>query len=138
MIFELTTSDNLVYSEEIDLAIIPTEMGYITVLNNHTSLLAKLSPGEVEFRYQNQSKFVAVSGGFVEILDNKITLFADSAERSEEIDEQRSTEALNRAKEALNTAKTSGDFRKARFAIQKSQTRIQIARRRRNINRPTI
>ena len=138
MIFELTTSDRLVYSEKIDSAIIPTEMGYITVLNNHAALLAKLSPGEVEFRYQNQSKFVAVSGGFVEVLDNKITLFADSAERSEEIDEERSTEALDRAKEALNSAKTSEDLNKARLSILKSQTRIKIARKRRSKNRSSI
>ncbi|MCU0678971.1 MAG: ATP synthase F1 subunit epsilon [Planctomycetes bacterium] len=85
--FEIVTPERVVLREEIRQITLPTKMGEITVLPNHIPLVASLQPGVIEvLKADGAREVMSVSGGFVEVLKDKIVLLADTAERAEEID----------------------------------------------------
>ncbi len=77
-----------------------------------------------------EESLIAVSGGFMEVLGNKVTILADTAERAEEIDIERTEEALRRAQEGAAAATSDADLARALASIRRSQARIKVAGRR--------
>jgi len=99
--FEIVTPERVVLKEEIAQISVPTKMGEITVLPNHIPLVASLMPGVIEVKkIDGSSEIISTSGGFIEVLKNKIVILADSAERAEELDEKKIEEARIRAEKA--------------------------------------
>lgn len=127
---DIVTAERLVSSEEVDLVVAPGKMGEFTVLPHHSPLLTILRPGELRIVKNGADNFIAVSGGFMEILGNKVTILADTAERAEEIDIQRAEDALNLAQERIASASSNMDLQRAMAAVQRSQARMKVARRR--------
>lgn len=81
---------------------VPTKEGEITIMPKHMPLVAILVPGVIEIKKENgEIEIASVSGGFIEVLRNKVVLLADTAERAVEIDEKRADEARTRAEENL-------------------------------------
>jgi len=98
--FEIVTPERTVLKEEISQVTIPTKEGEITVLPNHIPLVGVLLPGVVELlKRDGEKEIISVSGGFVEVLKDKIVILADSAERAYELDEKRIKEAHKRAED---------------------------------------
>ncbi len=98
--FEIVTPERVVLKEEIIQATVPTESGEITILANHIPLVGILLPGVIEtINKDKKSEVVSVSGGFVQVLKEKIVILADTAERAEELDEKRLEEARQRAED---------------------------------------
>lgn len=96
--FEIVTPERVVLREEILQVTIPTRAGEITVLPDHIPLISILKPGVIEVKTQGKNKeVIAVSGGFVEVLKDKIVILADTAERAEEIDLEKAEEARKQA-----------------------------------------
>ncbi|MBT4277225.1 F0F1 ATP synthase subunit epsilon [Candidatus Falkowbacteria bacterium] len=134
MNFEIVTPEKTVLKDEIDQITIPTQDGQITVLPGHIPLVSVLVPGEIITKKGKEEVTMAVSGGFVEVLVDKIVILADTAERAEEIDEKRAEEARKRAEELRK--KKSGDARE--FAalsaqIEKELARLKVVRRRKRL-----
>ncbi len=99
--FEIVTPERIVLKEQILQVTVPTRNGEITVLPNHIPLVASLQPGVIEIKKEDGTPVViSVSGGFIEVLKDKIVLLADTAERAEEIEVDRAEEARKRAEEA--------------------------------------
>jgi len=126
--FELITPERKVISKEVAQISLPTQEGEITVLPGHIALVAILVPGELRVLRDDQEDLVAVSGGFIEVQPNKVTVLADTAERAEEIDEQRAEEALERAKKIV--AEKSDDVELYVAQLEKEFARIRVVRRR--------
>ena len=78
-----------------------------------------------------EESYIAVSGGFLEVLGNKVTILADTAEHAEEIDLQRSEESLQRAQEGVAASPSDADLERALASMRRSQARLKVARRRR-------
>jgi len=96
--FEIVTPERVVWRQEIKQVTLPTKMGEITVLPNHIPLVATLEPGVIELmKNDGERDIMSVSGGFVEVLKDKVVILADTAERAEEIDISRAEEARARA-----------------------------------------
>ncbi len=131
LLFEIVTAERLVSSQEVDVVVAPGVEGELAVLPHHAPLLTSLKPGEVLVRNDGEETYIAVSGGFLEVMPDKVTILADAAERAEEIDEQRAEEALRRAQERLTSAPAAVDLERELASMRRSQARLSIARRRR-------
>lgn len=104
--FEIATPERVLFREEIISATVPTQSGEVTILPDHIPLVSILRPGVIEIRLaKGETALMAVSGGFLEVLKNKIVVLADTAEKAEEISEERIKEARARAEEARQNAK---------------------------------
>ena len=92
--FEIVTPERVVLKEQVVQITVPTKQGEITVLPNHIPLVASLMPGVIETIKENGNReIMSVSGGFIEVLKNKVVILADTAERAEEINIDRVDEA---------------------------------------------
>ena len=136
MQFEIVTAEGVLYSDEVDAIVAPGVDGELGVLPNHASLLTVLKAGELRIMKGTDETDVLVTGGFLEVLGNKVTVLADAAERSEEIDIARAEEAVARAQERVSNRASDIDLERALASIKRGEARIQVARRQRT-RRPT-
>ena len=91
--FEIVTAERGVYSEDVNSVLAPGTEGELGILPNHSPLLTTLKPGELRVEKDGNQTYLAVSGGFMEVLGNKVTVLADTAERLDEIDSERAEQA---------------------------------------------
>ncbi|MBI5621834.1 ATP synthase F1 subunit epsilon [Candidatus Falkowbacteria bacterium] len=122
--FTITTPERTVYSEDVEQVTIPTKMGEITVLPGHIPLAAGLVAGELRALKSGQEMSMAVSGGFVEVLPEAVTILADSAEHAHEIDEAKAEEARARAVALLSVKHVDAE----EFAVLSAQMERELAR----------
>jgi F-type H+-transporting ATPase subunit epsilon len=100
--------------------------------------LTVLQPGELRLRIADQEDLcLAVSGGFLEVMSNDVTVLADTIERSDEIDEQRAEEALKRAEERISGTDEGVDLQRAVASMKRSKIRIDLVRKRRHRGDPS-
>jgi F-type H+-transporting ATPase subunit epsilon len=111
--------------------IAPAADGEVGILPHHAPLLTTLRPGELRIKRGAIEQALVVTGGFMEVLNDKVTILADSAERAEEIDLARAEEARKRAADALANRGTGMDNAAAELAMRRAIVRISVARRRR-------
>ena len=130
MRLEIVTAERMVYSEDVDILVAPGIEGELAILPNHAPLLTVIKPGEIRVVRGDEESYIVVSGGFMEVIANKVTLLADTAERAEEIDLQRTEEALERANESVASAVSDVDLERAMASLRRSQLRMRVARRR--------
>ena len=124
--FEIVTPEKIVLKEMVHKVTVPTKEGIITVLPKHMPLVATLVPGVVELVIEDNSvKIASVSGGFLEVLRNKVVLLADTAERAEDIDAKRADEARHKAEKSIKNLR---QFDKERFAGVNAVIAKELAR----------
>jgi F-type H+-transporting ATPase subunit epsilon len=132
---ELVKPEGIVLSQEADFVLAPGLAGELGVLPRHIPLLTPLRAGEVMVRNDGHEEYIFVSGGFLEVLPDRVTILADAAERAEDIDEQRAEEARRRAQEALTADQTDAD---AAARLEREMMRLRVAEiRRRRRERPS-
>jgi F-type H+-transporting ATPase subunit epsilon len=125
---EIVTPDRALVREEVDEVQLPGYEGYFGVLPGHTPLLATLKVGELWYRTGPEKHFLAIAGGFVEVLPDRVTVLAQIAERAQDIDVARAEAARKRAEERLARSHDV-DLERARIALMKSLVRLQVATR---------
>ena len=123
---EIVTPDRSLVREEVDEVQLPGSEGYFGVLPGHTPLLATLKVGELWYRVGQHKHYLAVAGGFVEVLPDRVTVLAQLGERAEEIDVARAEAAKRRAEERLANP-VDVNLERARFSLAKALVRIQVA-----------
>jgi F-type H+-transporting ATPase subunit epsilon len=129
---EIVTAESVVYSEEdVDRLLIPGVEGELGVLTLHAPLLTMIQPGVMRIVKDGDEVEMAITGGFVEVRDNRVTILADAAERAEEIDEGRAEEARRRAQRALEDREAGVDLARAEASLARSLARLKVAKRRR-------
>ena len=96
---EIITAEREVYSDDVDVLTAPGMEGELGILPNHAPLMTALQPGEIMLRKDGEETYLAVSGGFMEVIANRVMILADACERDDEIDEQRAQVAVQRAQE---------------------------------------
>jgi F-type H+-transporting ATPase subunit epsilon len=105
--------------------------GEMTILPSHAALMTELRPGPLYFRRGGDEVDVALSGGFMEVRDDKVVVLADTAERSDEIDLARAEEARQRAQNQLASREGDMDIALVMAALERAQARVRVAERRR-------
>jgi F-type H+-transporting ATPase subunit epsilon len=119
---------------------LPGADGQLGVLPGHAPLITELGIGELRYHAKKPSESapLAIISGFAEVLGDRVTVLAETAERPEEIDVARATEAKKRAEQRLAAAASDPDvdWTRAVIALQRSLIRIQVARKRRGVSVP--
>lgn len=128
---EIVTAESVVYEDDVEIVVIPGIEGQLGILPHHAPLLTALQPGELVVRKEGEETAIAVSGGFVQVLDDKVIVLADSAERAEEINEERAQEAMRRAQERLQDRTEDMNLERALASIRRAQSRLKTVQRRR-------
>lgn len=130
--FELVSPERIVYSDHgVDMVIAPGADGELGILPNHAPLLTALGIGELRVRKGAEEEFFAVSGGFMEVLANKVIVMAYTAERADEIDVARAEAARERAETRYRERPEGLDMARLQAALRRSRVRLKVARRRR-------
>ena len=126
---EIVTPDRSLVTAQVDELQLPGSEGYFGVLPGHTPMLATLKIGEMWYRIGQETHYLAIAFGFVEVLPERVTVLAQIAERADEIDVARAQAAKQRAEERAARPSPDLDLERARVALMKSLIRLQVASR---------
>jgi F-type H+-transporting ATPase subunit epsilon len=108
---------------------IPGKNGYLGILPGHAPLITELAVGEITYRNGGQEQKLAVAWGFAEVLPDKVTILAETAERPNEIDVERARKAKDRAEKLLTSGNPNVDVERALAAQKKAETRLEVAQK---------
>jgi F-type H+-transporting ATPase subunit epsilon len=127
----VVTPERQLLRESVVEVAVPGLNGQLGILPGHAPLMTELGIGELSYRMSTSSKpiFLAVISGFAEVLPDRVTVLAETAERAEEIDLARAEEAKARAEKRLSAGDTNLDWDRANIALQRSLIRIQVAQK---------
>jgi len=126
---EIATPEKQVVETQVLEAQIPCLDGFIGVLPGHAALVSELRPGVLTYTTTTGTKVLAVYGGFVEVLPDRIRVLADDAERKEDIDVRKAQELLEKASEVLAAQGVEADPAIALFEAQRAEARLEAAMR---------
>jgi F-type H+-transporting ATPase subunit epsilon len=129
---EIVTAERVVLSDEVDQINAPTKDGRVGILPRHAPLLTILDVGELTIIKDGASTPFAVSGGFMEVLPNRVTILADTAERADEIDEARAEAARRHAEEQIAQRQSNQDIALAEAELRRALIRLKVAQLKRN------
>jgi len=124
---EIVTPEKMVVNEAVEEAQIPGLGGYLGILPGHAPLLTELAVGIITYRAQGVTKSLSVAWGFAEVLPDKVTMLAETAERPDEIDVARAQKAKERAEQLLKSNDPQLDYERAQDALQRAETRLKVA-----------
>lgn len=124
LLLEVVTPDREVVHEQVAEVQLPGSTGYLGVLPGHTPLLTELAIGALSYKKGSEKRYVAVMGGFAEVLPDRVTVLADAADRAEEIDPAQAREAFAAAQTMM--AKSPQDSETDWDALQKSYTAANV------------
>jgi F-type H+-transporting ATPase subunit epsilon len=124
---EIVTPEKKVVDTAAEEIQIPGKNGYLGVLPGHAPLITELAVGQVTFRSAAKEERLAVAWGFAEVLPDKVTILAETAERPSEIDVERARKAKERAEQRLTSGDPSVDVERSLNALHKAETRLEVA-----------
>jgi F-type H+-transporting ATPase subunit epsilon len=131
MRLDFVSQDHMVFTGEVTEIMAPGSEGQLGILPRHAPLMTILNPGEVEVRRENaEPLYFAVSGGWMEVMPDRVTILARTAERSDEIDAQRAEEARNRAEGLLKEGVRREEKASVEMSLRRSNIRLRVANRR--------
>lgn len=127
MTVEVVTPERVLFSGEASMVIARGVQGDLGILPNHMAMVTPLKIAPVRIKTEGDKELVmAVSGGFMEVRGDKVTILAETAERPEDIDPSRAKAAKERAEQRLNEKHPDLDLRRAERALQRAITRLQV------------
>ena len=124
---EIVTPEKMVVRDVAEEIQIPGKNGYLGILPGHAPLISELAVGEIAYRSGNITTRLAVAWGFAEVLPDKVTVLAETAERPSEIDVERARKAKARAEQRLTSGDTAVDVERSLNALHKAETRLEVA-----------
>ena len=126
---EIITPEKVIVSQEVDMVVAPGTEGEFGVLPGHVLFLSSIIPGELRYTSGSERMFMAVTQGFSEVSDDKVSILVDAAEKAEDIDIERAHSAIERAKERLSKerGRKDVDFERASAALGRAFARIRVA-----------
>ncbi len=128
---EIVTAERTVLSDDVDQVNAPGADGRMGILPRHEPLMTTLIPGELTILKNGASTPFAISGGFMEVLPDRVTILADTAERADEIDEERADSARRRAEDLLRERRSEQEMMLAEAQLRRAMIRLRVARLRR-------
>lgn len=124
---EIVTPEKKVVDTAAEEVQIPAKNGYLGVLPGHAPLITEMAVGAITYCENSHEQKLAVAWGFAEVLPNKVTILAESAERPSEIDVERARKAKDRAEQRLTSGDPSVDVERALDALHRAEARLEVA-----------
>lgn len=125
---EIVTPEEILYKEEVQFMVAPAVEGEFGVLKNHAPLVATLKIGVLRYQDPAGNEFqIAISGGFVEVVDNVARVLAETAENGRDIDILRAKAAKDRAERRISQRDDNINHSRAKLALQRSIARLKAA-----------
>jgi F-type H+-transporting ATPase subunit epsilon len=129
---EIVTGERVVLSEtDVDMVVAPGADGVLGILPKHAPLISTLAQGELRVKKGGREQSIVVFGGFIEVTPTKVTILADSAERTEDVDLERAEAARRRAEEAIKQRGDTVEMSEALTALRRANLRLNVGRRHR-------
>jgi F-type H+-transporting ATPase subunit epsilon len=124
----IVTPDGLVYESDVEMVSTKAKSGELGILPGHIPLVAPLAIGVVRLKKGGNTEYVAVSGGFLEVRPDQVTILAQAAEKASDIDVERALRAKERAEQRLHDQHAEHmDFRRAELALQRAINRLAVS-----------
>ena len=127
---EIVTAEREVYSQEgVDEVVAPGAAGEFAVLPQHAAFITTLVPGELRIIMGDGEEAMAITGGFLEVANDRVVVLADAAERVDEIDVERAEAARRRAEETLQERGEVADLVQTEASLRHALVRLKVAQR---------
>lgn len=126
---EIVTPFRRVFSGRVKSVVAPGFEGYFGVLARHAPYVVSIKIGEIKVDTGEDVRYFATSGGFAEVLPNKVTILAETAEEASEIDVNRAEAALERARQRLKEGRKMWDVERAQASLARALNRLKVASR---------
>lgn len=125
---DVVTPNRRVLAEPVDMVTVPGLGGELGILPGHTPLISQLQTGVLSYQKDGRTFQLHVSGGFVEVNEDRISVLAEIAELPEEIDAARARLSREHVEKTLSAwTGTEEDFERARVKLERSMVRLQLA-----------
>ncbi|HZE68566.1 MAG TPA: F0F1 ATP synthase subunit epsilon [Pyrinomonadaceae bacterium] len=125
---EVITPERRVLAESVAMVTVPGLGGELGILPGHTALISQLQTGVLSYVQEGKTFQLHVSGGFVEVRDDNVSVLAEIAERPEEIDAARARLTREHVEKELGSwSGTEEDFEKSRAKLERSMVRLKLA-----------
>lgn len=125
----ITPERSLITESGVDQLVAPSVDGQVTILPRHAPLLTILDPGVVLVRRDGSDEVLAVTGGFLQVHENRVTILADASERSDEVDRERAERARVEAERQISEAQDFDSMLEARIRLMRALSRLRAAER---------
>src|SRR3989338_5529731 len=130
--FKIVTPERIVFEDTVDAVILPTTEGEITVLPHHIPLVTLLRAGVLRIKKGNDETPLAVSSGVIEVDGKRVVVLADTAERADELEEEKIQKAREEAKHLMEQRRGDSEgFAEASAMLEREIARLKVAKRRR-------
>jgi F-type H+-transporting ATPase subunit epsilon len=123
----VVTPDGPVYEADVEMVSAKAQSGELGILPGHIPMVAPLQIGAVRLKKGGNTELVAVSGGFLEVRPDQVTILAQAAEKAEDIDVERAKAAKARAEKRLQSKQDDIDFKRAELALKRAINRLNVA-----------
>lgn len=126
---EVVTPEKVVVSQEVDMVVAPGTEGEFGILPGHVLFLSGIIPGEMRYSSGSGTISLAVTTGFAEVSNDKVSILVDAAEKGTDVDIERAQQALARARGRLAKGKGAEDidYARAEAALNRAVARIKVA-----------
>ncbi len=126
-LLDIVTPEKKVFSGKVEFAVFPGAEGELGVLCNHAPLLSRLVPGEIRITHNKNTECLAISGGFLEVRKNEVSVLAETAEFGNQINKGLALAEKQSAEAELKTAEALPEMKAAKLRLQKALARIKVA-----------
>jgi F-type H+-transporting ATPase subunit epsilon len=128
---QIITPEKIVYADEVDMVVATGVDGEFGILPLHTPFIALLKIGELRVKKGEEQEYIAVHGGYLEVLEDRVTVLSEAAELASQIDVERAKRAKEEAEKKLQEEGAAAeDLKKAQQSLEKALLRLKISSRR--------
>lgn len=129
LLLEIITPEKVIYKDEVNEVVVPTVDGEIAILPLHINLLTQVNPGELIIKKGSSSQLLAITGGFLEVQNNKVSIVAEYAVKAQDIEVARAMEAKKRAEKVMSEKSTDNEMKIAQGELIKAILELKVATR---------
>ena len=124
---KIVASDHVFYNGNCESLVVPAHDGELGILPHHEAMILATQEGELRFKAPGDTQWreAVVGRGIVQVVNNRVTMVVDTAERPEDIDEVRAKEALERAEEQMRQKQSIGEFKMSQASMARALSRLK-------------